>query len=163
MDECSSERWDYAMIVKGIIDEDFVNYKVPSMVIMMPICTFKCGDKCQNIDLINAPNIDISYLDLTKRFLKNSISRAVVFQGLEPMDSFEDVYNFCRVFRQKSDADIVIYTGYAKSELAPQLEKLCEFNNIIIKYGRYIPDKNKRYDELLGVYLASDNQWAEMV
>jgi len=30
------------MIIKGLIDEDFVNYKKPSMTIMMPYCTFKC-------------------------------------------------------------------------------------------------------------------------
>ena len=29
-------------IVKGIIFEDFVNYKKPSMVIEMPYCDFKC-------------------------------------------------------------------------------------------------------------------------
>ena len=30
------------MVVKGIVDEDFVNYKVPSMTIMFPYCDFKC-------------------------------------------------------------------------------------------------------------------------
>ena len=29
------------MIVKGIIDEDFVNYKKPSMVIEFPYCDLK--------------------------------------------------------------------------------------------------------------------------
>ena len=31
------------MILKGIIDEDFVNYKVPCMVLEFPYCDFKCG------------------------------------------------------------------------------------------------------------------------
>ena len=30
------------MIIKQLIDEDFVNYKVPSMFIAFPRCTFKC-------------------------------------------------------------------------------------------------------------------------
>ena len=31
--------------------------------------------------------------------------------------------------------------------------------NIYIKYGRFIPNKPSHYDELLGVNLASDNQY----
>ena len=34
---------------------------------------------------------------------------------------------------------------------------------IIIKYGRFIPNQQKHYDEILGVYLASDNQYAEKI
>ena len=34
------------MLVKGIIDEDFVNYKKPSMYIAMPNCSFKCDKDC---------------------------------------------------------------------------------------------------------------------
>jgi hypothetical protein len=30
------------MVIKGIVDEDFVNYKKPSMFIIMPYCDFKC-------------------------------------------------------------------------------------------------------------------------
>ena len=35
------------------------------------------------------------------------------------------------------------------------------FDNIIIKYGRFIPGQEKHYDKILGVYLASNNQYAE--
>jgi len=38
---------------------------------------------------------------------------------------------------------------------------LKDFDNIIIKYGRFIPGQEKHYDEILGVYLASNNQYAE--
>ena len=37
------------------------------------------------------------------------------------------------------------------------------FKNIIIKFGRYIPNRNNKYDEILGVTLASDNQFAEKI
>ena len=44
------------MIIKGIIDEDFVNYKKPAMVIEFPYCDFKCDKEygkpiCQNNSL----------------------------------------------------------------------------------------------------------------
>ena len=30
-----------------------------------------------------------------------------------------------------------------------------------MKFGRYIPNKKKHYDPVLGVYLASNNQFGE--
>lgn len=40
---------------------------------------------------------------------------------------------------------------------------LSEYKNIVVKFGRYIPGQEKHYDEVLGVYLASDNQYAEKI
>ena len=34
------------------------------------------------------------------------------------------------------------------------------YNNIIIKFGRYIPNQGTHFDKVLGVKLASDNQYA---
>lgn len=34
------------MLVKNIIDEDFVQYKKPAMFIGMPSCSFKCDKEC---------------------------------------------------------------------------------------------------------------------
>ena len=80
------------MLIKGLIDEDFINYKQCSMFIMFPFCSFKCekdcGIKCcQNSPLAKAPVIDISYKDLVGRYLNNPISKSIVFGGLEPLDS----------------------------------------------------------------------------
>jgi len=33
--------------------------------------------------------------------------------------------------------------------------------NIIVKFGRYRPNQEKHYDKILGVFLASDNQYAK--
>ena len=64
--------------------------------------------------------------------------------------------------RQKIYDDIVIYTGYYDYEIAKdRLQNLLGLQNIIVKFGRYIPDTDQRYDEVLGVILASDNQYAE--
>lgn len=156
------------MIVKDILDEDFVNYKKPSMMIAFPYCSFKCDKDCgravcQNSPLVNEPNIDISYDNICKRYLNNPITESIVFQGLEPIDSISDVINLIMWFRIKYNCldDIVIYTGFNKDEIDWVIDKLKWMDNIIIKYGRYIPDQEPHYDEVLGVNLASDNQYAE--
>ena len=154
------------MKIIDIIDEDFVNYKKPCMTIMMPFCTFKCDKECgkqvcQNSDLASAPRIDIPTKKIIQRYLNNPISESIVFQGLEPMDSFYQVINFVKKFREVSSDDIVIYTGYTKKEIQWYLTFFKDFDNIIIKYGRFIPDQKSHFDEVLGVNLASDNQYAE--
>ena len=40
---------------------------------------------------------------------------------------------------------------------------LLQYPNIIIKYGRFIPDQKSHYDEILGVELASNNQYARNI
>lgn len=154
------------MKVIDIIEEDFINYKKPCMTIMMPYCTFKCDKECgkqvcQNSDLASAPKIEIETENIIKKYLNNPISEAIVFQGLEPFDSFYQVLDFIKRFREVSNDDIIIYTGYNKEELKQFLTFFKNFDNIIIKYGRFIPGQEKHYDEILGVYLASNNQYAE--
>ena len=153
------------MIIKGIIDEDFINYKKPSMVIEFPYCSFKCDKECgkqvcQNGALANSPNINIERMDLINRYLKNDITQSIVMQGLEPFDSWDDLISFIFLFRCYSDDDIVIYTGYNLSEIEEKVELLSYFDNIIIKFGRYIPNQQSHYDNILGVNLASNNQYA---
>lgn len=154
------------MKIIDIIDEDFINYKKPCMVIMMPFCTFKCDKECgkqvcQNSDLASAQKIDVPTKKIIQRYLNNPISEAIVFQGLEPMDSFYQLLNFIKKFRDISNDDIVIYTGYNKEEIQWYLTFLKDFDNIIIKYGRFIPNQETHFDKELGVLLASDNQYAE--
>ena len=158
------------MLVKGIIDEDFINYKKPSMVIEMPHCDFKCDKECgqiicQNRLLVFEPNIEIPYEKIIDRYLTNPIAEALVFQGLEPFDSYNDLYYFIYALRFvfKNDDPVVIYTGYNKDEILSKIDDLRKFSNIIIKFGRYIPDQKPHYDEILGVNLASDNQYAEVI
>lgn len=156
------------MILKGIIDEDCINYKKISMVLEFPICSFKCDHECgqqvcQNNALAIAPNIEVDPMDLIKRYETNPITEAVCCQGLEPLDSFADLLTFITLFRSVSNDDIVIYTGYDKDEKLDEVTLLKEVSNIIIKFGRYIPNQQPHYDEVLGVDLASDNQYAERI
>lgn len=152
------------MKVKNIIFEDFVNYKKPSMFIGMPSCSFKCDKECgkpvcQNSELAKAPTIEIDNENLINRYLNNPITEAVVFGGLESFDTFEELYNFIRIFREKSNDDIVIYTGYYPNEIKDKIKKLYNFKNIYIKFGRFIPNSQKIYDNILGVELSSNNQF----
>ena len=156
------------MIVKGLIDEDFINYKKPSMVIEMPYCSFKCDKECgqqvcQNSALAHAENISIENIKLLERYFNNPITKAVIFQGLEPFDSFDELYEFCKMFRQYSQDDIVIYSGYTEQEIEPKISILSEYNNIIVKFGRFIPNSLHKFDSILGVELASDNQYAKFI
>lgn len=152
----------------GIIDTDTVNYKKISMVLEFPYCSFKCdrecGKKvCQNSDLASATVIDIKINEIIKMYNDNPMTEAVVCQGLEPMDSIYDLFNFIENFRKESQDDIVIYTGYNKEEIPHIVKQLMNYPNIIIKFGRFIPDDQYHYDDVLGVNLASINQYAERI
>ena len=152
------------MKIKGLISEDFVNYKKTAMTIMFPYCTFKCGTEyCQNSPLSKAEDIEIDITNIVIRYLNNPITESVVMQGLEPFDSWDDLIGFVKQLRESCDDDIVIYTGYNKEEIADKIALLSKYKNIIIKFGRFIPNQEKHYDEVLGVYLASNNQHAEKI
>ena len=157
------------MILKDIKDEDFVNYYKPSMLLSFPNCSFKCDKECglrvcQNSSLAKAPNINIDIYTLCARYLCNPLTKAIVCGGLEPMDSFDDLYSFIFTLRYEYNCkdDVVIYSGYtiAECEKNDWVKKLSCMGNIIIKFGRFIPNQKAHYDEMLGVNLASDNQRA---
>lgn len=155
------------MIIKALEDENFTNYKVPAMLIGMPSCTFKCCteqglplETCQNCSLYQAAPIDISVEKLIERYENNPISQAVVFGGMEPLDTWEDLSEFITKFRERSSDPIVIYTGYTESELTLDQVKCFVSNGITVKFGRFVPGQKSHYDPVLGVNLISDNQYA---
>ena len=79
---------------------------------------------------------------------------------LEPILQFNELYNYISYLRRYTNDDIVIYTGYTECELQNYIPILQQYPNIIIKFGRYIPKQESMYDEVLGVTLASSNQFA---
>ena len=79
------------------------------------------------------------------------------------MDSFDEVLDFISVLRKYSDSDVILYTGYYKSEIEDKIEQLQKFPNIIIKFGRFKPNESHHIDPILGVELASTNQYAEKI
>jgi hypothetical protein len=166
------------MLVKGIIDEDFVNYKKPSMYIASSKCSFKCDKECgcevcQNSELAHQQSYSIGVRTLIKRYLTNPITKAIVISGLEPFDTPEMLYDIVLGFRDIGVMDdIVIYTGYTEDELSlddsgrqsvAAYNWLKHYPNIYVKFGRFVPDQTPHFDEVLGVKLASDNQYGKKV
>lgn len=166
------------MRVKGILFEDFVNYKKPVMYIAFPKCSFKCDKEngaqyCQNSKLARDPDIEISNLSVIERYLSNPFTHGVVIGGLEPFDSPEQLLSFVKAFREQTSEPIVIYTGYTEYEIETGnfynnnyeenrlLWETIRDYGVIVKFGRFRPNQEKHYDEVLGVYLASDNQYAK--
>ena len=156
------------MLLKNIIAEDFTNYYKTSMFLIFPYCSFKCDKECgkkicQNGPLVKQPNIEITTDKVIKQYLDNPISHAIVCGGLEPLDSFNDLVEFIIKLRfiYKCEDDVVIYTGFNRDEVLDKINILKQFNNIIVKFGRYIPDQKPHIDPILKIYLASDNQFAE--
>lgn len=155
------------MTIKTIVDEDLTNYKKPSMLIGTARCTFKCDEPnrqyCQNRPWAKQPDIEISNKEIIDRYLNNHLTQALILAGLEPMDQFDEVFDLIRDFRKVSDDDVVIYTGYDANEINDKINQLLEFVHIVIKYGRYIPGQQPHMDLILGVNLASDNQYAQRI
>lgn len=159
------------MRVKGVVEEDFVNYKVPSMFISTSFCDFKCCEElgldrgvCQNAPLAQAPIREIPDKVILRHFADNPITKAVVVGGMEPTLQIGELTALVSLFRRSGqDAPFVIYTGYYPEEIPEQLAELKKFPDIIVKFGRFVPGQQPHYDEVLGVSLASDNQYARKI
>lgn len=157
------------MKLKGIVVEDFINYKLPSMFLITCSCDWKCckeagNNICQNMEITKEKNKNISNEKIFEKYISNPITKAIVVGGLEPFDQFEELHNLIHYFRENNCEDeFVIYTGYYPEEIEGYVYFLKMFKNIIIKFGRYIPNRNNKYDEILGVTLASDNQFARKI
>lgn len=158
------------MRLKGIVFNDFINYKKPCMILETPFCDFKCDKECgqqvcQNGPLAKAPIFDYNNKSIIKIYNEDDLSQAIVFQGLEPLDNrfFQELLDFIDDFRINKDDDIVIYTGFKEEEIDSKISILKKHKNIIIKFGRFIPDQKSHFDEVLGVNLASPNQYARRI
>lgn len=156
------------MLLKNILDEDFVNYKKPCMFLATCYCDWKCciaddSCHCQNSDLAMSPSIRISKADIVKRYLSNSISESIVIAGLEPMLQIDDILELISLFRAETEDDIVIYTGYYEDEIIDEIKALSKYSNIIVKFGRYISGQEGHFDETLGVSLVNKEQYARKI
>lgn len=158
------------MKLKGIIDCDFTNYKEPVLTLEFPTCDFKC-DKlngcqvCQNSVLAIEPDIEISLDNIWQLYQQNPLTRGFCCQGLEPLDSIDELLGFIYYIRKIRYCEdvIVIYTGYNKEEVIKFIYQITQYKNIIIKWGRFIMNNEPHYDNILGVKLASNNQYAEVI
>lgn len=155
------------MRLKNIVDEDFVQYRKPCMFVSTCFCDWKCCTDlgmdictCQNSPAYDCRIVNKRNDVLVKRYMKNPFTQSVVFGGFEPMLQFDELVELIRAFREQTEDDIVIYTGYRENEIADKVEVLKQFGNIIVKFGRYVPNEKPHNDEVLGVMLANDEQHA---
>jgi pyruvate-formate lyase-activating enzyme len=140
------------------------------MYIAMCYCDWKCCKEqnldiaiCQNSQIASQPNIYVEANNLVQRYISNPITSAIVISGLEPFYTYQQLFDFIKLLRQSTQDDIVIYTGYTEEEIQDKIEQLKQFPNIVIKFGRFVPNQTPHYDEVLGIYLANDNQYAKKV
>ncbi len=158
----------FTLTVKEIVDENFQDYKKASMFIATSKCDFKCLKElgldcsiCQNMSVSKMPNKTITIPEIFKRYRANPLTSAIVVGGLEPILQFDEILQLVSYFRKLGcNDDFVIYTGYYESEIKKEIQLLSKFKNIIIKYGRFIPNSEPIYDSVLGVTLNSGNQHA---
>ncbi len=93
-----------------------------------------------------------------------AIAKAFVFGGLEPFEDVVELFNLIDTIRAETSDDIVIYTGYRENEIAALVAVLERIHkNIIIKFGRFVPDQKAHLDSVLGVNLSSPNQYAKKI
>jgi len=155
--------------LSGVKEENFNDYKKVGMHLAFPYCDFKCLRE-QNLDISICLNSDLegknklyAVDELINTYRNNILTDCIIMGGLEPLDSFEDIVYFISEFRKESDDDVVIYTGYNEDEIEEKIEQLAKFKNIIVKFGRFVFNDEDKYDEVLGITLASKNQYAKKI
>ena len=143
------------MKIKGLTDTNFTDYKLPSLYIATPYCSFKCDKECgravcQNSALAHDTIYSVPNAAIAKIYNDNPVTQAVVFGGLEPLDSTDlleaitDLQTMCKIMR------IVIYTGYTEEEVQSKFPTLLSTTNLVMKYGRFV--RVKRETEALSAW-----------
>lgn len=159
------------MKVLKIVDERLSDYRMPMLMLVATSCDWKCSKDahfpatlCQNHQWKDVEAFDVTPQNVYAAFVKNPITCGLLFGGLEPFLQFDEMLDVIRYFRQQTiAAPIVIYTGYREDEVADKIAILSNFQNLIVKFGRFIPRQVPHMDPVLGVKLASDNQYAKII
>ena len=109
---------------------------------------------CQNSPLAKTPTKEIDVEKIVDNYLKNDLTEAIVFGGLEWMDQFLALIVCIEAFRKKTNDDIIVYTGYDKEEIPEHLMMLKKYKNIIVKFGRFIPNQKTHFDKVLRSFIS---------
>lgn len=149
------------MKLKAVERADFRSYKKPAMRLVLPDYCYTDASGIKHF----SKNADIDVFKLITSYVLDDVVKAVVFDGTEPFDSYEDIKYFIKKFREITDDTIIIYSQYDECALEKQLEELSQYSNIIVKFGKMLCDSSRSmiYDDVLGVVLSSDNQYAKEI
>ena len=116
--------------------------------------------------LINKP-CEIKFLTIADKAGKKTYVRGLVLLMLKSLYEVVGEENI-----DKFLVEFALGTGYycevfakvkLNQEIIDKVNWLKNYDNIVVKFGRFIPGHQKRFDEVLGVELASDNQHAEVI
>lgn len=145
------------------VRETITDYRKSTLYLCGYICTLGCKDCFHNELKKNHPTT-LSIEKLFTDYISTTSCDAILFSGLNWLEQIEELFVLIHYIRSNHiNKDIVIYTGYDKHEISDKIAMLSKFDNIIIKYGRFDATLPPRYDDVLGITLASSNQWAELL
>lgn len=155
----------YNIRVKDVV-EVFQDYKKSALLFCTCFCDWKCcieagisKDICQNHKIANQREVNLPF-EKALNMVKFSITDSIIFGGLEPILQAEEVCSLIEYLRNKGiTKDILIYTGYYIEEIEESVLQRLKNCHVILKCGRFKPDRPKKFDEILGITLASDNQY----
>lgn len=146
--------------------EVFQDYKKSALLFSTCYCDWKCCheagvdiDICQNQKVSQQREVTLPFESILKK-VNQSFTDAVIFGGLEPILQADEVVQCIEYLRKHGvKKDIVVYTGYYLEEIDPETLAYLALNDCILKCGRFIPDRKPKFDAVLGITLASDNQY----
>lgn len=157
----------YTTIRLKEITEVFQDYKKAALFLGVCFCDWKCCKEsglplstCQNYSWSNNEIVEVSFNSIVNRIKGNLLTDAVIIGGLEPLIQINEVVQLISYIRQQGlKNDIVIYTGYYDYEIEDNTLLELKKYNVLMKCGRYKPNKIPFFSTLLGITLASDNQY----
>lgn len=172
------------MKLKAIKPNDYTNYHDPegwsSLFVGMGVCDWKCCiaanipiETCQNSELAKAPVVEMDAETLIRTYIGESGS--VVVGGLEPFNDMASLKELAKAYSEtvsylgeNTQFDkFVVYTGYKPDEIITLVEQIYDIVKtkltFIVKFGRFVPNQTPHFDDVLGVDLASDNQYAKEI
>lgn len=160
------------MRVKTIVMEDFTNYKKPVMFIGCISCNGKCCTEggfplsvCINDEWRNKEVVEVDDDYIITRYINNPITKGICFGLLEPFEQFEELLKFVKCLRETHNCndEIIVFTGFLEHEIRDKITILSQYKNIIVKFGRFKPNQEKHYDDVLGVWLANPEQYGKAI
>lgn len=156
--------------VFGIQTADCINNKEITFNIASGVsCSFKCCPEhpeiCQNNPLCSQPIVPANIKALVNKYREQELATCITFQGLEPLDTLSELMWFIWYLRHYTDDPVFIWTGYTEEEIQSLIELIHRMNfcNIYIKVGRFVPNQPSHIDPILGVALASPNQYCKKI